>query len=319
MKLLRRIAVAAACVAVPLAAPRGAAAFHAPGVPVAAASASAGALTFSVEGSAGALAGTAYERVYEYSGGEQYKISQLDWEIERVAVAGFQAGIDFGGRFSANFGFWTAVDEGSGSMVDRDWIYAPPWPPGTALPRPWSVSDGDWTHESRHPQTDLEEASIIGDTDLLGLSLLVYFRVVAIAETFNRKAIGVRALIRIFIGSREVWVSIIREVGFQIRFPVAALAAALRCFIIFTQPRCDSDDAVTWDDVVVMAADAVGIGVPTEIVMCIYIIHNKWDRCALGWNTCRTFHAVGDMAACAVHRGFVTFRQCCQRLVGGGF
>lgn len=136
----------------------GAAAVAAPGwaqtsgMPPGSTQTQAGNVTFSLGASIGQVGGTAYERVYapQY---RDFKVSELKWDISNVAVAGVQGQVGFAGgvasRFRFNLGYWAAVSEGDGEMVDRDWLLRD------------TQSDDDWTHESRHPDTTVDSGSVL--------------------------------------------------------------------------------------------------------------------------------------------------------------
>jgi outer membrane protease len=126
--------------------------------------AAAGGVSFSLGASVGQVAGTASELVFDYPLGSKAKISELTWDIKDVTVAGVQASAGFGGRFRVNLGFWSALNEGSGEMVDRDWLYSDEY--SAAL----VPGDGNWTHESRHPDTSVDEGTMV-DLNLTVLAL----------------------------------------------------------------------------------------------------------------------------------------------------
>jgi omptin len=106
-----------------------------------------GSVTFSLGATIGQVGGTAYERVYIPE--RDFKLSELQWDLEDVAMAGVQVGVGFPGRFRLNLGYRAAVNEGDGDMVDRDWMLED------------SVSDDEWTHESRHPDTALDSGTML--------------------------------------------------------------------------------------------------------------------------------------------------------------
>jgi outer membrane protease len=107
-----------------------------------------GNVTFSIGAEIGQVGGTAYERVYAPHV-RDFKVSELKWDIDSVAVAGVRGQLGFAGRFRVNLGYWTAVSEGDGEMVDRDWLLLN------------TDSDDQWTHESRHPDTDVDSGTIL--------------------------------------------------------------------------------------------------------------------------------------------------------------
>lgn len=124
--------------------------------------------SFSLDASVGWLGGTATELAFDYPRGEKFKISELTWDFSEVAVAGVQGSIGFGQRFVASFGAWRALDQGDGMMVDRDWMYSYAIEKGYVDAA--DVTDEDWTHESRHPQTTLDDATLLD----LNLAILAW-------------------------------------------------------------------------------------------------------------------------------------------------
>jgi len=90
-------------------------------------------------GSINYVRGISNEYVYDSDTGE--KISQLDWEIEDVVLAGGVLSVWFSRKVQLNFGFWAAVTQGNGYMQDWDWDS--------------SLGFG-WSHWSRSP-VDLED------------------------------------------------------------------------------------------------------------------------------------------------------------------
>ncbi len=87
--------------------------------------------------------GQANEYVYDSVTGE--KISQLDWDIKDVVMAGGELAVRIQQKILIRFGAWTAVNQGSGYMVDRDWDS--------------SLGSG-WSHWSRSP-VNLETGYIL--------------------------------------------------------------------------------------------------------------------------------------------------------------
>lgn len=135
----RRTAVnaflAGALVSAALLHPAPACAVHTAGETPWAASCAAGPFTYSLEGSVGALFGTAYERVY-VPAVREFKLSELVWDLKGIALAGVEGSLGFGDRFRVNVGYRVAVSAGSGMMVDRDWQYL------------WADTDAEWTDKS---------------------------------------------------------------------------------------------------------------------------------------------------------------------------
>lgn len=105
---------------------------------------------FSIGVSAGQIAGTCVERVFDYPLGRKFLLGELKWDFKDITIAGLMASAGLGGRYRVNIGYWSAFSGGSGLMVDHDWIYAP------ALTKDMIQDDGNWTHESRHPDTSLD-------------------------------------------------------------------------------------------------------------------------------------------------------------------
>ncbi len=94
-------------------------------------------------GSVNYVRGISNEYVYDSDTGE--KISQLDWEIEDVVMAGGVLSVWFSRKVQLNLGLWAAVTQGNGYMQDWDWDS--------------SLGSG-WSHWSRSP-VDLEDAYIL--------------------------------------------------------------------------------------------------------------------------------------------------------------
>lgn len=141
--LLRTAAATTLALAAALA-PAAASAMHASTPSPWAASGSGGGLSWAIEGSVGAIGGKSYERVLD----GDFKVSQLDWELKNIALAGVEGSVSVAERLQINLGFWTAVGEGDGMMIDRDWLLRS------------ADTDDEWTHESRHPDTVLEEGTV---------------------------------------------------------------------------------------------------------------------------------------------------------------
>jgi outer membrane protease len=95
----------------------------------------------SVQGSMGLLNGTAQENVYTGIGGRRYHLSELDWDIRNVVLAGAQVSVVLKNTVWLNAGLWGAATKGSGQMSDWDWQleeFGSPW-------TDWSLSDVDLT------------------------------------------------------------------------------------------------------------------------------------------------------------------------------
>ena len=150
------LALAAALVA---SAPAPAHAMHATGQPGSGSLQTTGAgVSFSLGASVGVVEGTASELAFYYPYGKKFKLSELTWDLKDVVMGGLHGSMGIGRRFRFNLGVWSALTEGNGMMIDRDWNY------------PDSVSvflepnDSNWTHESQHTDTTLD-SGIIFDTN----------------------------------------------------------------------------------------------------------------------------------------------------------
>lgn len=159
---LPSLALAAALAAV---APAPARAMHATGRPgPGSLQTTAAGFSFSLDTSVGLVEGTASERVFYYPYGNKFKLSELTWDLKGVALAGVHGSVGYGRWVRLNIGVWSALTEGNGMMVDRDWAY----PPSVAAFL--EPSDQNWTHESRHPDTTLDTGTIV-DVNLSVLPL----------------------------------------------------------------------------------------------------------------------------------------------------
>ena len=159
---LRALVFAAALVGF---APTTARSMHAPGQGDPAALREAGAgVSFSLATSVGMVEGAATELAFSYPYGDKFKLSELTWDLKGIVMAGVHGSVAFGRRYRLNVGVWSALTEGSGMMVDRDWDYPAAY---AAVLEP---DDGNWTHESRHPDTSLDELLSI-DQNLSVLAL----------------------------------------------------------------------------------------------------------------------------------------------------
>lgn len=126
--------------------------------------AAAGGVSFSLGASLGVVEGSAAELVFYYPNGKKFMISELTWDLKDIAMGGVHGSVGFGRRFRLNLGVWSALSEGSGMMIDRDWSYPDSFS-GFLTP-----GDSNWTHESRHPDTSLDEG-IVFDQNLSVLAL----------------------------------------------------------------------------------------------------------------------------------------------------
>jgi len=73
-------------------------------------------------------AGEARELVFE----GDHKLSELTWDISRLALAGGSVSAAIGSSLQLNAALWVAVTKGNGSMEDYDWF----------------IEGADWTHFS---------------------------------------------------------------------------------------------------------------------------------------------------------------------------
>ncbi len=113
--------------------------------------------SLSVDVSLGALSGEALERVWEGND----KLSELQWDLEGLWMAGVTGTLGISERFRVNAGYWIALNEGDGTMVDLDWV----WPSGTPY------ADSDWTDRSEHPDTTVDgTGSFDVNVDILAFS-----------------------------------------------------------------------------------------------------------------------------------------------------
>lgn len=92
--------------------------------------------------SLGLINGEANEIVYDAGSGR--KLSQLTWQLENVAMAGFGLSVTPTHWLKLNGDIWINVNEGSGYMDDYDWFV-----PGL-----------DWTDWSHHDDTDVDELTM---------------------------------------------------------------------------------------------------------------------------------------------------------------
>jgi outer membrane protease len=121
-------------------------------------------VAFSFGASAVLVEGSATELAIFYPNGRKFKLSELAWDLKDVVMAGVHGSVGVGRRFRANFGVWSALTEGDGTMVDRDWNYPDSQ---SALLEP---NDRNWTDESRHPDTSVVKGTIL-DLNLNVLAL----------------------------------------------------------------------------------------------------------------------------------------------------
>ncbi len=121
-------------------------------------------VSFSLDASVGLVEGTASEYAFYYPYDRKFKLSELTWDIKDVMMAGVHGSMEFARRFRLNLGVWSALTEGGGAMLDRDWNYSDE---DSAALKP---NDRNWTDESRHPDTSLDEGTIV-DVNLSVMAL----------------------------------------------------------------------------------------------------------------------------------------------------
>lgn len=97
--------------------------------------------TWALQFSSGLVNGEAKEYVFVYDeelGGGRYKLSELDWDIKKVVMAGGNLTLR-DGRGTINIGYWQSLTEGDdGHMEDYDWL-----DPSTTKWTEYSDSDAD--------------------------------------------------------------------------------------------------------------------------------------------------------------------------------
>lgn len=97
----------------------------------------------------GILNGRSGEYVYDAnglgSGIPGYKVSELQWQLDNVLMAG-AAFTHRGDRLHLNAEVWTNAGDGDGTMDDYDWLYV----------------GYDWSHWSHHDNTTVREATRMG-------------------------------------------------------------------------------------------------------------------------------------------------------------
>ncbi|MCX7010757.1 MAG: omptin family outer membrane protease [Kiritimatiellaeota bacterium] len=98
-------------------------------------------VSVSVQGQIGLLNGTAQELFYSYMSGPRQLLSELDWDIRNVTMAGATVSVNFQDSVCLNAGFWSAASSGNGQVNDWDWLLDRPGAPWTD----WSVSSVDVT------------------------------------------------------------------------------------------------------------------------------------------------------------------------------
>jgi outer membrane protease len=122
-----------------------------------------GGFSFSLGAAVGVVEGTATEAAFYYPIGRKFKLSELKWDLKDVVMGAVRGSVGYG-RFRLNLEVASALNDGDGQMVDRDWNY----PDGvSAFLTP---DDRNWTDESRHPDTSLDKRLVI-DPSLSVLAL----------------------------------------------------------------------------------------------------------------------------------------------------
>ena len=89
-----------------------------------------------VQGSVGTLKGQAREVVFDAG----TKLSELTWDLAGLSVGGASASLNVMNWFSFNIGYWSVLNNGSGSVDDYDWLLESP---------AWS----DWSHSKANVKT----------------------------------------------------------------------------------------------------------------------------------------------------------------------
>lgn len=112
-------------------------------------------VSFSLGASVGLVEGTGTELAFYYPFGEKSKLSELTWDIKDVTMASLHGSIGIGRRVRFNLGVSSALTEGDGTMVDRDWIYP------DYVSAYMEQDSGNWSDQSRHPDTTLDEGTVV--------------------------------------------------------------------------------------------------------------------------------------------------------------
>jgi len=102
-----------------------------------------------IRGSAGFLVGEARELVYDFNFGQRRKASELIWDLKDLYMVGGVVSARILNRVDVNLGISTAINEGSGGMIDYDWFANTP---GAPSPDEWtdrSFSDAQVTTAMR--------------------------------------------------------------------------------------------------------------------------------------------------------------------------
>lgn len=98
--------------------------------------------SISTSASLGMLSGESKEFVYDADTG--YKLSQLDWKINNVAIIKADLSWEVYPFLTLNARGWTSLGSGSGRMDDYDWL---------------DENQAKWTHHSSHPNTNVNYAN----------------------------------------------------------------------------------------------------------------------------------------------------------------
>ncbi len=97
----------------------------------------------------GQLSGVSNELVYDADGSGSgitgYKVSELNWQLNQVPMAGIGVTFTAGKSLFINGDYWVNVTDGDGTMDDYDWLYI----------------GLDWSHWSHHPDTTVRKAELM--------------------------------------------------------------------------------------------------------------------------------------------------------------
>jgi len=107
-------------------------------------------VSFSLDATAGLVEGTATEVAFYYPYGRKFKLSELTWDLKDIVMAGVNGSVSYS-RLRLNLGVSKALNAGNGLMVDRDWNYS------DVQSSSLKPTDRNWTDQSRHPDTSLDE------------------------------------------------------------------------------------------------------------------------------------------------------------------
>lgn len=95
----------------------------------------------------GMMDGKSGEYVYDADGSgsgiKGYKVSELQWSLNNVWMAGLELRHRFSNRFAIGLDYWVNAGKGDGYMVDYDWLYI----------------GLDWSHRSQHPDTTVHKVN----------------------------------------------------------------------------------------------------------------------------------------------------------------